>query len=158
MSRSKTFAPIAVRVKNFLLPVFQAYGHPAPSVRWRHVAFGHSAGAAASGGNGAGSSSLLLQLHAGTLGEPLEEVAGVRRLLPNGTLALAPFGSAQARFHAGVVQCVAQNDVGSVVSRDVHLRGGASGGGRGSVPKMNSMGFIVGLLSGFRSYANFLLQ
>ncbi|KAL1417709.1 hypothetical protein MTO96_026612 [Rhipicephalus appendiculatus] len=90
----------------------QAYGQPVPTVRWRHVALGHSA---------AGGASLLL--HAGTLGEPLEEVAGVRRLLPNGTLYMAPFGAAQARHHAGVVQCVAQNDVGSIVSRDVHVRG-----------------------------------
>ncbi|XP_075550341.1 uncharacterized protein LOC142583740 [Dermacentor variabilis] len=102
----------------------QAYGHPPPTVRWRHVAFGHSA-SVAGGNNGAGSS-LLLQLHAGALGEPLEEVSGVRRLLPNGTLVMAPFGAAQARHHAGVVQCVAQNDVGSIVSRDVHLRGECS--------------------------------
>ncbi|XP_077484140.1 cell adhesion molecule Dscam1-like isoform X2 [Amblyomma americanum] len=95
----------------------QAYGHPPPSVRWRHVAFGHA------GSSGSSSSSLLLQLHAGALGEPLQEVAGVRRLLPNGTLAMAPFGAAQARHHAGVVQCVAENDVGRIVSRDVHLRG-----------------------------------
>ncbi|XP_054926091.1 cell adhesion molecule Dscam1-like isoform X1 [Dermacentor andersoni] len=99
----------------------QAYGHPPPTVRWRHVAFDHLA-SVSGGTNGAGSS-LLLQLHAGALGEPLEEVSGVRRLLPNGTLVMAPFGAAQARHHAGVVQCVAQNDVGSIVSRDVHLRG-----------------------------------
>ncbi|XP_075747890.1 cell adhesion molecule Dscam1-like isoform X7 [Rhipicephalus microplus] len=89
----------------------QAFGDPVPTVRWRHVAYGHSA---------AGGVSLL---HAGTLEKPLEEVAGVRRLLPNGTLHMAPFSAAQARHHAGVVQCVAQNDAGSIVSREVHLRG-----------------------------------
>ncbi|KAH8023986.1 hypothetical protein HPB51_020719 [Rhipicephalus microplus] len=88
-----------------------AFGDPVPTVRWRHVAYGHSA---------AGGVSLL---HAGTLEKPLEEVAGVRRLLPNGTLHMAPFSAAQARHHAGVVQCVAQNDAGSIVSREVHLRG-----------------------------------
>ncbi|EEC01337.1 cell adhesion molecule, putative, partial [Ixodes scapularis] len=59
----------------------------------------------------------------GSIGDPLADVVGVRRLLPNGTLVLEPFSAQKARFHSGVFQCVASNEVGTIVSRDVHLRG-----------------------------------
>ncbi|XP_024084690.1 Down syndrome cell adhesion molecule-like protein Dscam2 [Cimex lectularius] len=57
-------------------------------------------------------------------GSPLGELPGVRRLLPNGTLLLVPFPPELYRqdVHAGIYRCTATNSVGTIISRDVHLR------------------------------------
>ncbi|CAN7981007.1 unnamed protein product, partial [Ixodes pacificus] len=75
----------------------------------------------------------------GSIGDPLADVVGVRRLLPNGTLVLEPFSAQKVRFHSGVFQCVASNEVGTIVSRDVHLRGGGQ----------NALGLYVFAPEGF---------
>lgn len=74
-----------------------AYGNPSPRVRWR-VRDGSTA----------------------------DNVPGLRQTLPNGTLVLWPFRPEHYRqdVHADVYRCEAANAVGTVVSRDVHVRGG----------------------------------
>nr|XP_042900815.1 Down syndrome cell adhesion molecule-like protein Dscam2 [Parasteatoda tepidariorum] len=73
-----------------------AYGNPSPRVRWR--------------------------LRDGSLAD---NVPGLRQTLPNGTLVLWPFRPEQYRqdVHADVYRCEAANVVGTVLSRDVHVRG-----------------------------------
>ncbi|XP_064472281.1 cell adhesion molecule Dscam1-like [Ornithodoros turicata] len=91
----------------------QAYGAPPPTVRWRNVA--PSTVMAPSG------ATPLLLLH--STGEILEDIPSVRYTFPNGTMVLWPFSTPDPRVHSGVIQCVASNGVGTVVSRDVHIRG-----------------------------------
>ncbi|KAG8182320.1 hypothetical protein JTE90_004089 [Oedothorax gibbosus] len=73
-----------------------AYGNPSPRVRWR-----------------------LRD------GSPADSVPGLRQTLPNGTLVLWPFRPEHYRqdVHADVYRCEAANVVGTVLSRDVHVRG-----------------------------------
>ncbi|KAF8774513.1 Down syndrome cell adhesion molecule-like [Argiope bruennichi] len=73
-----------------------AYGNPSPRVRWR--------------------------LRDGSLAD---NVPGLRQILPNGTLVLWPFRPEHYRqdVHADVYRCEAANVVGTVLSRDVHVRG-----------------------------------
>ncbi|GFQ85375.1 hypothetical protein TNCT_379951 [Trichonephila clavata] len=74
-----------------------AYGNPSPRVRWR--------------------------LRDGSLAD---NIPGLRQILPNGTLVLWPFRPEHYRqdVHADVYRCEAANVVGTVLSRDVHVRGG----------------------------------
>ncbi|XP_066139979.1 cell adhesion molecule Dscam2 isoform X2 [Euwallacea fornicatus] len=57
-------------------------------------------------------------------GTSVGDVAGVRRVLRNGTLFLMPFPAASYRqdIHSTVYRCVASNTVGRIVSRDVQVR------------------------------------
>ncbi|VVC39650.1 Hypothetical protein CINCED_3A005038 [Cinara cedri] len=72
-----------------------AAGHPAPHVRWLTAD-----------------------------GTPVPEVSSLRQDMSNGTLALLPFPPAMYRqdVHSAVYRCLATNDVGAIVSRDVHVR------------------------------------
>jgi hypothetical protein len=59
-------------------------------------------------------------------GTPLQEVPGLRRSLRNGTLVLMPFPAELYRqdVHSAVYRCSASNSLGTIVSRDVHVRAG----------------------------------
>ncbi|KAL1130470.1 hypothetical protein AAG570_011718 [Ranatra chinensis] len=61
-------------------------------------------------------------------GSPLAEVPALRRSLRNGTLLLMPFSAELYRqdVHSAIYRCSATNAVGTVVSRDVHVRAGKS--------------------------------
>lgn len=74
-----------------------AAGHPAPHIRWLT-----------------------------SDGTPVPDVPSLRQDMSNGTLALLPFPPAMYRqdVHSSVYRCLATNDVGSIVSRDVHVRAG----------------------------------
>ncbi|GIX84530.1 down syndrome cell adhesion molecule-like protein Dscam2 [Caerostris darwini] len=56
----------------------------------------------------------------------VEDIPGLRHLRPNGSLVFMPFGPEDYRqdIHASVYKCVASNIVGTVGSRDVHVRAG----------------------------------
>ncbi|KAF0772521.1 Down syndrome cell adhesion molecule-like protein Dscam2 isoform X5, partial [Aphis craccivora] len=72
-----------------------AAGHPAPHIRWLTAD-----------------------------GTPVPDVPSLRQDMSNGTLALLPFPPAMYRqdVHSSVYRCLATNDVGTIVSRDVHVR------------------------------------
>ncbi|XP_055691014.1 cell adhesion molecule Dscam2 isoform X2 [Lutzomyia longipalpis] len=57
-------------------------------------------------------------------GTSVGDVGGVRRVLRNGTLVLLPFPAAAYRqdIHNTIYRCVASNNVGRVISRDVQVR------------------------------------
>ncbi|XP_025423992.1 Down syndrome cell adhesion molecule-like protein Dscam2 isoform X3 [Sipha flava] len=57
-------------------------------------------------------------------GTPVSDVPSLRQDMSNGTLALLPFTPAMYRqdVHSAVYRCLATNDVGAIVSRDVHVR------------------------------------
>jgi len=76
-----------------------AAGHPAPHIRWLT-----------------------------SDGTPVPDVPSLRQDMSNGTLALLPFPPAMYRqdVHSSVYRCLATNDVGAIVSRDVHVRAGKS--------------------------------
>lgn len=59
-------------------------------------------------------------------GTSVGDVAGIRRVLRNGTLVLLPFAAAAYRqdIHSTVYRCVASNTVGRIISRDVQVRAG----------------------------------
>lgn len=90
-----------------------AAGHPAPRVRWLTAD-----------------------------GTPVQDVPGLRSDMANGTLALPPFPPAMYRqdVHSAVYRCLATNDVGAIISRDVHARAGErsssfrGGAGKSHVP------------------------
>jgi hypothetical protein len=48
------------------------------------------------------------------------------QILPNGNLVFPPFRAEDYRqeVHAQVYACLAKNQVGSIISRDVHVRAG----------------------------------
>ncbi|XP_023221184.1 Down syndrome cell adhesion molecule-like protein Dscam2 [Centruroides sculpturatus] len=73
-----------------------AFGSPSPRISWR--------------------------LRDGSLAE---NVPGLRQTLPNGTLILWSFRPEQYRqdVHADVYRCLASNVVGTILSRDIHVRG-----------------------------------
>lgn len=73
-----------------------AYGNPSPRVTWRLRDGSH-----------------------------VDNVPGLRQTMPNGTLVLWPFRPEQYRqdVHADVYRCEASNVVGTILSRDVHIRG-----------------------------------
>jgi hypothetical protein len=56
----------------------------------------------------------------------VSDVPSLRQDMSNGTLALLPFTPAMYRqdVHSAVYRCLATNDVGAIVSRDVHVRAG----------------------------------
>ncbi|GBM30479.1 Down syndrome cell adhesion molecule-like protein Dscam2 [Araneus ventricosus] len=56
----------------------------------------------------------------------VEDIPGLRHLRPNGSLVFMPFGPEDYRqdIHASIYKCVASNIVGTVGSRDVHVRAG----------------------------------
>lgn len=74
-----------------------AAGHPAPHIRWLTAD-----------------------------GTPVADVSSLRQDMSNGTLAMLPFPPAMYRqdVHSAVYRCLATNDVGAIVSRDVHIRAG----------------------------------
>ncbi|XP_050300550.1 cell adhesion molecule Dscam2 isoform X1 [Anthonomus grandis grandis] len=57
-------------------------------------------------------------------GTSVGDVSGIRRVLRNGTLFLMPFPAASYRqdIHSTVYRCVASNNVGRIISRDVQVR------------------------------------
>ncbi|CAH0547661.1 unnamed protein product [Brassicogethes aeneus] len=57
-------------------------------------------------------------------GTSVGDVMGIRRVLRNGTLFLQPFAAAAYRqdIHSTVYRCVASNNVGRIISRDVQVR------------------------------------
>lgn len=59
-------------------------------------------------------------------GTSVGDVAGIRKVLRNGTLILHPFNAASYRqdIHNTVYRCVASNTVGRIISRDVQIRAG----------------------------------
>ncbi|CAB0016680.1 unnamed protein product [Nesidiocoris tenuis] len=59
-------------------------------------------------------------------GSNVGDVPGVRRVLSNGTLLLLAFPPELYRqdVHSNVYRCTAANNVGSIISRDVHVRAG----------------------------------
>lgn len=61
-----------------------------------------------------------------TDGSSASDVPGIRTVLRNGTLYLPPFSAAEYRqdIHSAIYRCVASNTVGSIISRDVQVRGG----------------------------------
>ncbi|VEN53696.1 unnamed protein product, partial [Callosobruchus maculatus] len=60
----------------------------------------------------------------GADGQPAGDVPGVRRVLRNGTLYLMPFAAHAYRqdVHSTIYRCMASNNVGRVLSRDVQVR------------------------------------
>ncbi|XP_018569506.1 Down syndrome cell adhesion molecule-like protein Dscam2 [Anoplophora glabripennis] len=57
-------------------------------------------------------------------GTSVGDVSGIRRVLRNGTLFLQPFAAQAYRqdIHSTVYRCVASNNVGRIISRDVQVR------------------------------------
>lgn len=61
-----------------------------------------------------------------TDGTPALDIPGTRNILRNGTIFFPPFSAAEYRqdAHSAIYRCVASNSVGSIISRDVQVRGG----------------------------------
>lgn len=59
-------------------------------------------------------------------GTSVGDVIGIRRVLRNGTLMLLPFPAAAYRqdIHSTIYRCVASNNIGRIMSRDVQVRAG----------------------------------
>ncbi|KAG8193120.1 hypothetical protein JTE90_004944 [Oedothorax gibbosus] len=59
-------------------------------------------------------------------GTPTRDVPGLRHMRSDGTLVFPPFSRQDYRqdVHDAVYQCSASNAVGSILSREVHVRGG----------------------------------
>lgn len=59
-------------------------------------------------------------------GTAVGDVPGLRQVLPNGNLNFPPFRAEDYRqeVHAQVYACLAKNQFGSIISRDVHVRAG----------------------------------
>lgn len=59
-------------------------------------------------------------------GTAVGDVPGLRQVLPNGNLVFPPFRAEDYRqeVHAQIYACLAKNQIGSVISRDVHVRAG----------------------------------
>ncbi|GBM28090.1 Down syndrome cell adhesion molecule-like protein Dscam2 [Araneus ventricosus] len=76
-----------------------AQGHPAPMISWTQQD-----------------------------GNPLRDVVGVRHTRPDGSLVFPPFAAEDYRqgVHDAVYRCVATNIVGSIISREVHVKAGKS--------------------------------
>lgn len=57
-------------------------------------------------------------------GTAVGEVPGLRQILPNGNLVFPPFRAEDYRqdVHAQVYACMAKNQFGSIISRDVNVR------------------------------------
>lgn len=61
-----------------------------------------------------------------TDGSPAIDILGIRTVLRNGTLMFPSFSPGEYRqdVHSAIYRCVATNTVGSIISRDVQVRGG----------------------------------
>lgn len=61
-------------------------------------------------------------------GTAVGDVPGLRQVLSNGNLVFPPFQAEDYRqeVHAQVYACLAKNQFGSIISRDVHVRAGRS--------------------------------
>lgn len=59
-------------------------------------------------------------------GVPAHDIPGVRHIRTDGTLVFPPFSKSDYRqdVHDTVYQCSATNSVGSILSRESHVRGG----------------------------------
>ena len=59
-------------------------------------------------------------------GTRVSDIPGMRKILHNGTLVFLPFPAEEydAEIHSAVYLCVANNNVGVIVSRKVHVRAG----------------------------------
>ena len=59
-------------------------------------------------------------------GTAVGDVPGLRQVLANGNLVFPPFQAEDYRqeVHAQVYACLAKNQFGSIISRDVHVRAG----------------------------------
>lgn len=59
-------------------------------------------------------------------GTAVGDVPGLRQVLSNGNLVFPPFRAEDYRqeVHAQVYACLAKNPIGSIISRDVHVRAG----------------------------------
>lgn len=59
-------------------------------------------------------------------GTAVGDVPGLRQVLSNGNLVFPPFRAEDYRqeVHAQVYACLAKNQIGSIISRDVHVRAG----------------------------------
>ncbi|XP_022248097.1 Down syndrome cell adhesion molecule-like protein Dscam2, partial [Limulus polyphemus] len=58
-------------------------------------------------------------------GTPAKDIRGLRHARPDGSLVFSPFPAAEYKqdVHSAVYRCVASNTVGSITSRDIHIRG-----------------------------------
>lgn len=61
-----------------------------------------------------------------TDGSPAVDIPGIRFILRNGTLVFPAFLAAEYRqdVHSAIYRCLVSNTVGSIISRDVQVRGG----------------------------------
>ena len=61
-----------------------------------------------------------------TDGSPANNIPGVRIILANGTLVFPPFSDDEYRLdvHSAIYRCTISNAIGSIISRDVQVRGG----------------------------------
>jgi len=59
-------------------------------------------------------------------GEPIGTVPGLRQVMDNGNLILPPFRASDYKqdVHAQTYRCIAENELGKIQSRDVHVRAG----------------------------------
>jgi len=59
-------------------------------------------------------------------GQTLKSYSGVRQVLPNGTIHFPPFRTSFYRpdVHHQIYVCIASNPVGTIRSRDIHVRAG----------------------------------
>lgn len=59
-------------------------------------------------------------------GTAVGDVPGLRQVLSNGNLVFPPFRAEDYRqeVHAQVYACLARNQIGSIISRDVNVRAG----------------------------------
>ena len=59
-------------------------------------------------------------------GTPVVQIPGLRLVHPNGSLVFPPFPAEHYRhdIHTALYRCKAQNQMGQIVSRDVHVRAG----------------------------------
>ncbi|XP_046394996.1 Down syndrome cell adhesion molecule-like protein Dscam2 isoform X2 [Ischnura elegans] len=125
-----------------------ASGNPPPTLHWVLASAAASAAPAPAPGTpgdyGYGSGGVIAPAAA------VGDVAGVRRVLRNGTLLFPPFPPAAFRHdvHGAVYRCLASNAAGRVLSRDSHVRAvvtqgysveaeavGSGGGGEAGVPR-----------------------
>jgi len=66
-------------------------------------------------------------------GTAVGDVPGLRQISSDGKLVFPPFRAEDYRqeVHAQVYACLARNQFGSIISRDVHVRAGKLSGFRG---------------------------
>lgn len=59
-------------------------------------------------------------------GEPIRDLPGLRHTRHDGSLVFSPFSAEDYRadVHASIYRCEATNNIGTIGSRDVHIRAG----------------------------------